>query len=127
MEKIINGTSYECYPLNTSQTFLYYTQLAYTDKVESLNIGMSMQFKGDLDFDVLADAVKDAYKRNEYSRICLTKEGETFLQYILPEDNRTPEIVDLSDMSEAEAYKTIDTGQDSLLTFGNQSSIISNS
>ncbi len=108
MEKIINGTSYECYPLNTSQTFLYYTQLAYTDKVESLNIGMSMQFKGDLDFDVLADAVKDAYKRNEYSRICLTKEGETFLQYILPEDNRTPEIVDLSDMSEAEAYKTID-------------------
>ncbi len=107
-EKTINGTAYTCYPLNTSQTFLYYTQLAYTDKVESLNIGMSVQIAGEMDFDALKRAVAMAYERNEYSRLCLTKEGEQLLQYILPEDNRVPELVDLSGMSEEQAYKTID-------------------
>lgn len=107
-EKNINGVTYTCYPLNTSQIFLYYTQLAYTDKVESLNIGMSMQLKGEIDYDALRRAVKLAYERNEYSRICLTKDGDNLMQYILPEDNREAEFVDLSSMSEEEAYKTID-------------------
>ncbi len=108
MERTINGTTYECYPLNTSQIFLYYTQLAYTDKVESLNIGMGIRLKEMMDFDVLKKAVALAYERNEYSRICLTRDGDNLMQYILPEDKRVPEIADLSDMSESEAYKTID-------------------
>lgn len=108
MEKTVNGVVCKCYPLNTSQTFLYYTQLAYTDKVESLNIGMSMQFNYELDFDVLKEAVRAAYERNEYSRLYLTREGDMLLQYVLPEDSRGIETVDLSDLSEEEAYKTID-------------------
>lgn len=69
---------------------------------------MSMQLKGEMDYDALRRAVKLAYERNEYSRICLTKNGDNLMQYILPEDNREAEFVDLSSMSEEEAYKTID-------------------
>ena len=111
IEKEINGVKRTCYPLNSGQKFLYYTCLMYTDRQESLDLGISMQFEGQMDFDALKRAIKKAYDRNECSRIRLTEYeaggNKGVLQYISDEEPEEPEIVDLSDKTPEEAKEVL--------------------
>lgn len=113
VKKEINGIERVCYPLNSGQRFLLHTLFAYTDKLESLDLGISLQFEGQMDFDVLKEAIMEAYERNECSRIRLTQCGEDkindLMQYIVGMDEmEEPEIVDLSDKTPEEAKKVLD-------------------
>lgn len=112
IEKEINGVKRTCYPLNGGQKFLYYTCLAYTDRLESLDLGISMQFDGQMDFDALKRAVIKAFDRNECSRIRLTQcnegDNKTVMQYISDEELPEPELVDLSDKTPEEARAVLD-------------------
>ena len=73
---------YKVYPLTVAQKFhLYYLPFCPTAAV--LNIGTSLTIEEDLDWDLLAKSINQAYARSEGMRIRFAKDKEgNWYQYV---------------------------------------------
>lgn len=91
---------YETYPLTVAQKFhLYY--LPYCPNAAVLNIGTSLTIGAEIDFEVLREAIDQAYERNEGMRIRFTKDSDgTYYQYIVDAtEDRKDRVIDFVDFS----------------------------
>ena len=93
------------YPLTAAQKLHFYT-LKYCPKKQVLNIGTSLTIKEDIDFNILKEAIYEAYSRCESMRLRLVTDSEgNVMQYVADREERDIEFFDFSNwrMEDAEA------------------------
>lgn len=92
--KVVNGK--KCYPLTAAQRLHLYYQ-GTCPKKEVLNMGTSLTFQQNLDYNVLKEAVSRAYDRCEAMRLRFTedKEGNVW-QYVVEKEERELELFDFT-------------------------------
>ena len=95
---------YKVYPLTVAQKFhLYYLPFCPTAAV--LNIGTSLTIEEDLDWDLLAKSINQAYARSEGMRIRFAKDKEgTWYQYVVNPEEKEIEFADFTDKTVEEAH-----------------------
>ena len=91
---------YKVYPLTVAQKFhLYYLPFCPTAAV--LNIGTSLTIEEDLDWDLLAKSINQAYARSEGMRIRFAKDKEgNWYQYVVNPEEKEIEFADFTDKTE---------------------------
>lgn len=90
------------YPLTAAQK-VYLRSIKRAPNLPILNIGSSMLFKLDMDFDCLREAIYRTYERNEALRIRFMKTYNGLVyQYIAEKETREIEFYDFSDKTEEE-------------------------
>lgn len=97
------------YALTAAQRLLMFAT-EYCPQLQLLNIGTSIAVGGDIiEFDVLKQAIMTAYQRCDSMKIRFRKneKGEN-LQYIEESDLGEVEFMDLSQMSDAQAKRTLE-------------------
>ena len=91
------------YPLTSAQKLHFYT-LKYCPKKQVLNIGTSLTIKEDINFDILKDAIYEAYSRCESMRLRFVTDLEgNVMQYVAEKEERDIEFYDFSDYTMEEA------------------------
>ncbi|MGN0666667.1 MAG: condensation domain-containing protein [Huintestinicola sp.] len=106
MKKItVNGATVEAYPLTAAQRIHNYSRM-YCPRNELLNIGTGLYIKQDTDFNILREAIHEAYTRLDTMRLRFWEDPETkeVLQYLVPTDDREIEFVDFSKWKEEDAH-----------------------
>ena len=95
---------YKVYPLTVAQKFhLYYLPFCPTAAV--LNIGTSLTIEEDLDWDLLAKCINQAYARSEGMRIRFAKDKEgNWYQYVVNPEEKEIEFADFTDKTVEEAH-----------------------
>ena len=95
---------YKVYPLTVAQKFhLYYLPFCPTSAV--LNIGTSLTIEEDLDWDLLAKSINQAYARSEGMRIRFAKDKEgNWYQYVVNPEEKEIEFADFTDKTVEEAH-----------------------
>lgn len=95
---------YKVYPLTVAQKFhLYYLPFCPTAAV--LNIGTSLTIEEDLDWDLLAKSINQAYARSEGMRIRFAKDKEgNWYQYVVNPEEKEIEFADFTDKTVEEAH-----------------------
>lgn len=99
---------FECYPLTNAQKFHFYYQ-AFCPKKEVLNIGTSLTIQIDINWDVLREAIYEAYDRCECMRVRFTQgKDKEWYQYVVDKEDRDIEYVDFTGktMEEAKSIMT---------------------
>lgn len=103
----INGVTLNAYPLTAAQRIHNYSRLT-CPRNELLNIGTGLYIRQDTDFDLLREAIHEAYTRHDAMRlrfIELEEEGRRQVyQYLVPFDDREIELVDFSKWREKDAH-----------------------
>lgn len=96
---------YKVYPLTVAQKFhLYYLPFCPTAAV--LNIGTSLTIEEDLDWDLLAKSINQAYARSEGMRIRFAKDKEgNWYQYVVDPEDKEIEFADFTDKTVEEAHE----------------------
>lgn len=101
MLKEINYKS--LYPLTSAQKLHFYT-LKYCPKKQVLNIGTSLTIKEDINFDILKEAIYEAYSRCESMRLRFVTDLEgNVMQYVADREERDIEFYDFSGCTMEEA------------------------
>ena len=91
------------YPLTSAQKLHFYT-LKYCPKKQVLNIGTSLTIKEDINFDILKEAIYEAYSRCESMRLRFVTDLEgNVMQYVAEKEERDIEFYDFSDYTMEEA------------------------
>lgn len=98
---------YKVYPLTAAQKLHYYC-LKYCPKKQVLNIGSSLTIEQDLDWDMLKEAVYQAYERCESMRLRFVedKDGNIF-QYVVEKEERDIEHFDFTGWREKHAEQKL--------------------
>ena len=106
MRKTRNG--YQVYPLTAAQKLHYYC-LKYCPKKQVLNIGSSLTIEQDLDWNLLKEAIYQAYDRCESMRLRFTedKEGNVY-QYVADREERDIEHFDFTGWQECHAREKLE-------------------
>ena len=96
---------YKVYPLTVAQKFhLYYLPFCPTAAV--LNIGTSLTIEAEIDWDLLAKSINQAYARSEGMRIRFAKDKEgTWYQYVVDPEDKEIEFADFTDKTVEEAHE----------------------
>ena len=96
---------YKVYPLTVAQKFhLFYLPFCPTAAV--LNIGTSLTIEEDLDWDLLAKSINQAYARSEGMRIRFAKDKEgNWYQYVVDPEDKEIEFADFTDKTVEEAHE----------------------
>lgn len=99
---------HKVYPLTAAQK-LHLFSLKYCPKKQVLNIGSSLTIQVDLDWDLLREAIKQAYARCESMRLRFThdKEGNEY-QYIADREEREIEHFDFTGWQECHAKQKLE-------------------
>lgn len=107
-EFIINGVKIEAYPLTAAQRIHNYSRLA-CPRNELLNIGTGLYIKQETDFELLREAIYEAYERQDAMRLRFLETEEDgqkqVYQYLVPFEDREIEFVDFSDWKEEDAHE----------------------
>ena len=91
------------YPLTAAQRLHFYT-LKYCPKKQVLNIGTSLTIKEDINFDILKEAIYEAYSRCESMRLRFVTDLEgNVMQYVADREERDIEFYDFSGYTMKEA------------------------
>lgn len=91
------------YPLTSAQKLHFYT-LKYCPKKQVLNIGTSLTIKEDINFDILKEAIYEAYSRCESMRLrFVTDLDGNVMQYVADREERDIEFYDFSGCTMEEA------------------------
>ena len=91
------------YPLTAAQRLHFYT-LKYCPKKQVLNIGTSLTIKEDINFDILKEAIYEAYSRCEAMRLrFVTDLDGNVMQYVADKEERDIELYDFSGYTMKEA------------------------
>ncbi len=91
------------YPLTAAQRLHFYT-LKYCPKKQVLNIGTSLTIKEDINFDILKEAIYEAYSRCESMRLRFVTDLEgNVMQYVADREERDIELYDFSGYTMKEA------------------------
>lgn len=99
----VNGAILQCYPLTAAQRLHNYT-VKYCPYHQILNIGTGLYIKMETDFDLLKEAIYEAYERFDSMRLRFLKdEDDTVYQYLVPFEDRDIPLVDFSDWKEEDA------------------------
>ena len=95
---------YKVYPLTVAQKFhLFYLPFCPTAAV--LNIGTSLTIEAEIDWDLLAKSINQAYARSEGMRIRFAKDKEgTWYQYVVNPEEKEIEFADFTDKTVEEAH-----------------------
>lgn len=94
---------HKVYPLTNAQKLHFFT-LAHCPKKQVLNIGTSLTIEQDLDFDVLKEAIYEAYARCESMRIRFAEDKDgTLYQYIADREEREIEHFDFTGWQQCHA------------------------
>lgn len=103
-EFIINGVRVEAYPLTAAQRIHNFSRLSCPFH-QLLNIGTGLYIQQETDFNLLKEAIKEAYCRLDSMRIRFIQDenGEVY-QYLVPFDDRDIELVDFSQWNEEDAH-----------------------
>lgn len=98
---------YKVYPLTAAQKLHFYC-LKYCPKKQVLNIGSSLTIQQDLDWDVLKQAIYEAYDRCESMRLRFAedKEGNVY-QYVVNKEDRDIEHFDFTGWQECHAVQKL--------------------
>lgn len=99
---------FDCYPLTNAQKFHLFYQ-AFCPKKEVLNIGTSLTIQIDINWNLLKEAIYEAYDRCECMRVRFTKgKDKEWYQYVVDKEDRDIEYVDFTGktMEEAKAIMT---------------------
>ena len=96
---------YKVYPLTVAQKFhLFYLPFCPTAAV--LNIGTSLTIEAEIDWDLLAKSINQAYARSEGMRIRFAKDKEgTWYQYVVDPEDKEIEFADFTDKTVEEAHE----------------------
>jgi len=104
-EFMLNGVKIEAYPLNAAQRIHNYSVL-YCPYHQLLNIGTGLYIQQEVDFDLLREAIYEAYIRNESMRLRFHKDEDgTVYQYLVPFEEREIEFRDFSSWKEEDAHE----------------------
>ena len=101
----INGAVVQAYPLTAAQRIHFYTVNA-CHRYELLNIGTGFFLEySDVDFDTLKECIYDGYEKFECMRLrfCADEDG-TFMQYLVPTEDRDIRFFDFSTWKEEDAH-----------------------
>lgn len=99
---------YQVYPLTAAQRLHDYC-LSYCSKKQVLNIGSSLTIEQDLDWEVLKEAVYQAYERCESMRLRFMKDKEGRVwQYVVDREERDIEHFDFTGWQEAHARQKLE-------------------
>ena len=95
---------YKVYPLTVAQKFhLFYLPFCPTAAV--LNIGTSLTIEAEIDWDLLAKSINQAYARSEGMRIRFAKDKEgNWYQYVVNPEEKEIEFADFTDKTVEEAH-----------------------
>lgn len=100
----VNGVTLQCYPLTAAQRVHNFSRMACPYH-QLLNIGTGLYIQQDVDFQLLREAIKEAYCRLDSMRLrFLQDEKQTVYQYLVPFDDRDIPLVDFSDWNEEDAH-----------------------
>lgn len=104
-EFMLNGVRIEAYPLNAAQRIHNYSVL-YCPYHQLLNIGTGLYIQQEVDFNLLREAIYEAYVRNEAMRLRFHKDEDgTVYQYLVPFEEREIEFRDFSSWREEDAHE----------------------
>jgi hypothetical protein len=99
-----NGVKLQCYPLTAAQRIHNYSRMACPYH-QLLNIGTGLYIQQDVDFDLLKEAIYEAYIRLESMRIRFLQDTDgTVYQYLVPFEERDIKFVDFSKWKEEDAH-----------------------
>lgn len=103
-EFLVNGVKLEAYPLTAAQRIHNFSRMSCPFH-QLLNIGTGFYIQLDTDFNLLKEAIKEAYNRLESMRLrFLQDENGDVYQYLVPFDDRDIEYVDFSAWNEDDIY-----------------------
>lgn len=103
-EFTVNGAIVKAYPLTAAQRMHNYT-IKYCSKHQVLNIGTGLYVQQDVDFDLLKEAVYEAYEHFDSMRIrFIEDEDGTVYQYLVPFEERDVSFFDFSKWREEDAH-----------------------
>lgn len=99
---------YKVYPLTAAQKLHYYC-LKYCPKKQVLNIGSSLTIEQDLDWDMLKEAIYQAYDRCESMRLRFAEDKEgNVCQYVVEKEERDIEHFDFTGWQECHAREKME-------------------
>lgn len=100
----VNGVNLQCYPLTAAQRIHNYSIL-YCPYHQLLNIGTGLYIQQEVDFDILKEAIYEAYQRFESMRLRFLQDQDgTVYQYLVPFEERDIELRDFSRWNEEDAH-----------------------
>lgn len=100
----VNGVNLQCYPLTAAQRIHNYSIL-YCPYHQLLNIGTGLYIQQEVDFDILKEAIYEAYQRFESMRLRFLQDQDgTVYQYLVPFEDRDIELRDFSRWNEEDAH-----------------------
>ncbi|MDE5854067.1 MAG: peptide synthetase, partial [Ruminococcus sp.] len=103
-EFFVNGVKLETYPLTAAQRIHNFSRMTCPFH-QLLNIGTGFYIQLDTDFNLLKEAIKEAYNRLDSMRLRFLKdENDEVYQYLVPFDDRDIELIDFSDWNEDDIY-----------------------
>lgn len=105
IEKVLsNGKKVSAFPLSIPQQLMFYMAIQYGSGYPINNIGTGYYWKGDFNFDVMAEAIKEAVARCDTMRLrFLPDEEYKVLQYVAKESELQVEELDFSGLTCEEA------------------------
>ena len=100
----VNGVNLQCYPLTAAQRIHNYS-IKYCPYHQLLNIGTGLYIKQETDFELLKEALYEAYSRFESMRLRFLKDADdTVYQYLVPFEERDIPLYDFSQWNEEDAH-----------------------
>lgn len=104
----VNGVNLQCYPLTAAQRLHNYTVM-FCPFHQILNIGTGLYIQMDTDFEMLREAIYEAYWRNDFMRLRFHKDvDDTVYQFLVPFEERDIPIVDFSNWQEEDARRQME-------------------
>lgn len=104
----VNGVNLQCYPLTSAQRIHNYT-VQYCPYHQILNIGSGLYIQMETDFDLLKEAIYEAYVRFDCMRLRFLKDtDDTVYQYLVPFEDRDIPLVDFSDWQEEDVKREME-------------------
>ena len=105
-----NGEKVNAYPLSASQNMMYLLSVIYGAGYPVNNIGSGYYWKGEMNFEIMKEAVHEAVERCDTMRLRFTKEAKLkLLQYVTVKSELEVEFFDLSGMTMNEAHSKLET------------------
>ncbi len=100
----VNGVTITGYPLTAAQRIHNYS-IKYCPYHQLLNIGTGIYIQNETDFDLLKEAIHEAYNRWESMRLRFLQDTDgTVYQYLVPFDDRDIPFYDFSHWNEEDAH-----------------------
>ena len=109
LERILpTGEKVDAFPLATPQQFMLFMSMQYGADYPVNNIGSGYYWQGEMDFDLMKDAVEEAIARCDTMRMrFMPDEQYKVIQYITPKSEMQIETWDYSDMPLEEAHQKL--------------------